>query len=245
MLSDELWSKLEKILLQHAIYHKPDLRLTVEGMLYRMRVGCPWRDLPSAFGIWNSVYKRFNAWSAAGKWLRIFKLLIEDPDFEWVFIDGTYAKAHQHSAGAPGGGKEAIGVSRAGRTSKIHLAVDAHGLPVEFEITGGQINDCTAAPELIEQLPAAAAIVADKGYDSERIREQIEARGTRPVIPRKRTSIKGNTDLDRGLYRYRHLVENAFARLKQYRAVAFRYDKLKRNYESTVAMACALLWLPM
>ncbi|PZP80698.1 MAG: IS5/IS1182 family transposase, partial [Ectopseudomonas oleovorans] len=56
---------------------------------------------------------------------------------------------------------------------------------------------------------------------------------------------KGNADLDRGLYRNRHLVENAFARLKHYRAVASRFDKLKRNYESVVAMACAFLWLPM
>jgi len=245
MLSDELWSKLEKILLQQTIYHKPDLRLTVEGMLYRMRVGCPWRDLPSAFGCWNSVYKRFNAWSVAGKWLKVFNTLIEDPDFDWAFIDGTYVKAHQHSTGAASDQPEAIGKSRAGHTSKIHLAVDAHGLPVAFEITGGDVNDCTAAPELIAQLPSAEVIVADKGYDSERIREQIEAQGARPVIPRKRNSIKGNGDLDKGLYRYRHLVENAFARLKHYRAVAFRYDKLKRNYESTVAMACGFLWLPM
>lgn len=95
--------------------------------------------------------------------------------------------------------------------------------------------------ELIAQLPSAEVIVADKGYDSERSRGQIEALGARPVIPRKRNSIRGNADLDRGLYRYRHLVENAFARLKHYRAVAFRYDKLKRNYESMVAMACGFL----
>lgn len=245
MLSDELWSKLEKILLQQAIYHKPDLRLTVEGMLYRMRVGCPWRDLPSAFGGWNSIYKRFNAWSAAGKLLRVFNALIDEPDLEWTFIDGTYVKAHQHSAGAASAQSEAIGKSRAGHTSKIHLAVDAHGLPVAFEITGGDINDCTAAPELIAQLPSAEVVVADKGYDSERIREQIKAQGARSVIPRRRNSVKSNADLDKGLYRYRHLVENAFARLKHYRAVAFRYDKLKRNYESMVAMACGFLWLPM
>jgi len=123
--------------------------------------------------------------------------------------------------------------------------VDAHGLPIEFEITGGQINDCTQAPALITKLPAAETIVADKGYDSERIREQIERPGAEAVIPSKRNSIKGNADLDRGLYRNRHLVENAFARLKHYRAVASRFDKLKRNYESVVVMACALLWLPM
>lgn len=114
-----------------------------------------------------------------------------------------------------------------------------------FEISGGDINDCTTAPELIAQLPSARVIVADKGYDSERIREQIEAQGARPVIPKKRNSIKGNGDLDEGLYRYWHLVENAFARLKHYRAVAFRYDKLTKNYESTVTMACGFLWLPM
>ena len=71
--------------------------------------------------------------------------------------------------------------------------------------------------------------MATKGYDSERIREQIETQGSRPGISRKRNSVRGNVDLDRGLYRHRHLVVNAFARLKHYRAVAFRYDKLKRN----------------
>lgn len=99
LLSNELWSKLEKILLQESIYNKRDLRMTVEGMLYRMRVSCPWRDLPKSFGCWNSIYKRFNAWSAGGKWLRYFKVLVDEPDLEWEFIDGSYVEAHQHSAG--------------------------------------------------------------------------------------------------------------------------------------------------
>ncbi|WP_249347991.1 IS5 family transposase, partial [Rhodococcus erythropolis] len=131
-------------------------------------------------------------------WLKVFQALIEEPDLEWAFIDGTYVKAHQHSSGAASDQSEAIGKSRAGNTSKIHLAVDAHGLPVAFEITGGNVNDCTSAPELIAQLPSAEAIVADKGHDSERIREQIEAQGARAVIPRKRNSLKGNGDLDGG-----------------------------------------------
>jgi len=80
---------------------------------------------------------------------------------------------------------------------------------------------------LVKQLPSAEVVVADKGYDSERIRELIEVLGARPVIPGKRNSIRGNADLNRGLYRYRHLVENAFSRLKHYRAVAFRHYKLK------------------
>lgn len=245
MLSDEFWSKLEKILLQESLYNKRSLRMTVEGILYRMRVGCPWRDLPEAFGCWNSIYKRFNAWSSSGKWLKVFKALVVEPDREWGFIDGSYVKAHQHSAGAASDEAEAIGKSRAGNTTKLHLAVDAYGLPLEFDVTGGEVADCSAAPELIAKLLDTEAIVADKGYDSERLREQIESQGSQAVIPRKRNSVKGNADLDWGLYRYRHLVENAFARLKQYRAVATRYDKLKRNYQSMVAIACSFLWLPM
>ena len=134
--------------------------------------------------------------------------------------------------------------SRAGNTAKLHLAVDSYGLLVEFEITGGEVNDCCAAPDLIAKLPDAKAIVADKGYDSEYIRKQIMKKRARTVIPRKRNSLKGIADIDWGLYQYRHLVENAIARLKQYRAIATRYDKLKRNYESMVAIACGYLGLP-
>lgn len=245
LLSDELWSKLREILLHLAVYDKRDLRLTVEGILYRMRTACPWRDLPEAFGAWNKVYKRFNAWSASDIWRKVFEALVVEPDMEWVFIDGTCIKAHQHSAGASSKADEAIGKSRAGNTSKIHMAVDAHGLPIEFEITGGQVNDCVQAPSLIAKLALAETIIADKGYDSEKLRKQIEEQGAMAVIPRKRNSIKGNADLDRGLYKNRHLVENVFARLKQYRAVATRFDKLRRNYDSVVALACAVLWLPM
>ncbi|GJL73324.1 MAG: hypothetical protein NMNS01_25230 [Nitrosomonas sp.] len=134
-------------------------------------------------------------------------VLVHDPDWEWEFIDGSYVKAHQHSAGASGQETQAIGKSRVGNTTKIHLAVEGYGLPVEFEVTGGEVNDCSVAPDLIARLPGVKAIVADKGCDSESIREQITKKGAQAVIPRKRNSLKGNADMDWGLYRYRHLVE--------------------------------------
>lgn len=161
-------------------------------MLYRMRVGCPWRDLPSKFGFWNSVYQQFNRWSLKNKLMKTFQSLINEPDLEWEFIDGSIVKAHQHSTGAASDKDEAIGKSVAGNTTKIHMAVEA----------------C-------------------------------------PVIPRKSNSKTGSDDMDWGLYKYRHLVENIFARLKHFRAIATRYDKLKRNYSSMVALACGYLWLPM
>jgi transposase len=177
--------------------------------------------------------------------MKIFKALVMNPDTEWEFVDGSIVKAHQHSSGAAGGEDEGIGKSRGGNSTKIHMAVDSFGLPIEFEITGGEVHDCKTAPKLIAKLPNADYVIADKGYDSETLRKQIEEKGSIPMIPRKENSIVGNEDMDWCLYKYRHLVENIFARLKHFRAIATRYDKLKRNYSSMVALACGFIWLPM
>ena len=245
MLNDELWSKLREIMLQHRIYDKSNLRMIVEAMLYRMRVGCPWRDLPADFGCWNSIYQQFNRWSSKNKLMQIFNDLIQQPDLEWEFIDGSIVKAHQHSAGLPNKEEQAIGKSVAGNTTKIHMAVDACGFPIAFQLTGGEVHDAKVAPEFIKNLPVADYTIADRGYDSEEIREQIKQKSSIPVLPRKKNSKIGNGDIDWGLYKYRHLVENIFARLKQFRSIATRYDKLKRNYASMLAMACSYIWLPM
>ena len=245
MLTDERWSKLRTIMRQHGIYDKSNHRMIVEGILYRMRVGCPWRDLPPIFGFWNSIYQQFNRWSAKEKLINIFKSLVNEPDLEWEFVDASIVKAHQHSAGAASDENQAIGKSVAGNTTKIHMAVDAYGLPIQFEITGGEVHDCKFAPEFIAGLPSAEYTIADKGYDSEDLRELIRKKSSIPMIPRKSNSIKGNNDMDWGLYKYRHLVENVFARLKHFRSIATRYDKLARNYSSMLALACGYLWLPM
>ena len=101
------------------------------------------------------------------------------------------------------------------------------------------------ANELIELLPQSDFVIADKGYDSEAIRNKIRERNSIPIIPRKLNSKVGNGDIDWCLYKYRHLVENAFARLKHFRAIATRYDKLKIQFESALALACAMIWLQM
>lgn len=244
MLTDELWSKLSLIMLDNGIYDKRSLRLTVEGILYRLRVGCPWRDLPREyFGDWNKIYKRFNEWSRKKKLINIFKTLAKDPDMEWKFIDGSIVKAHQHSTGARKGEDRAIGKSVAGNTSKIHMVTDSNGNPIDFEITEGQIHDIQMATELVERTPQSDYTVADKGYDGEYLRWVIRECKSIPVIPKKKNSISENKKYDEDIYRLRHLVENLFARLKHFRGIATRFDKLKRNYESTLAMACAYLWL--
>ncbi|HGB3473279.1 TPA: IS5 family transposase [Salmonella enterica subsp. diarizonae serovar 61:l,v:z35] len=246
MLTDEYWSTLSRLLLNTGrVYNKPEHRMTLEGILYRMRVGCPWRDIPRVFGDWNTIYRRFNLWSKKGVLLQVFTALKQSPDFEWEFIDSSIVRAHQHATGASTHENESIGKSCGGNSTKIHLAVDSYGLPMDFLLTGGEVHDSKVAPELIARLPDAAVVVADKGYDSEAIRELVRKKNGQPVIPRKSNSKTGNADIDWCLYKYRHLVENAFARLKHYRAIATRYDKLARNYASTLALACCMMWLPM
>lgn len=130
MLTDELWSKLKAILLENRVYNKLEHRQTMEGILYRLRVGCPWRDLPEYFGLWNTIYRRFLLWSKKGILMRLFKALSADSDVEWEFIDGSYVKAHQHSTGAASKQEQAIALSCGRNTSKIHLAVDSYGLSI-------------------------------------------------------------------------------------------------------------------
>ena len=245
LLTDAYWSKLQIILQQFSIYIKLNTRTFIEAVLYRIRTGIPWRDLPPDFGKWNSTYKRFNQWSIKGIWHCIFKQLVDDPDFEFIFTDASYIKAHQHSMGAASNHSEAIGVSVGGNTTKIHMLVDAMGLPIQFIVTGGNIAEVTQAAELILSVKPAQYTVADRGYDKEQLREDIKNHGSESVIPRKKNSLKGNDDIDFAIYKDRHLVENVFARLKHFRGFSSRYDKLERNFTSVVSILCAFLWLPM
>jgi putative transposase len=85
--------------------HGEDNRLFIDAVLWIARAGAPWRDLPPQFGNWNSVFQRFRRWGKRGVWERIFNALLENPDFEYLIIDSTIVRAHQHAAGAKGGVK--------------------------------------------------------------------------------------------------------------------------------------------
>lgn len=186
MLTDSTWEKLNQILKESGrVYNKYEHRDTLEGILYRIRTGVQWRDLPSDFGIWNTVYRRFNLCSKKGILKKLFQSLAAESDSQWLFIDGSIVKAHQDSTGATSDDDEAIGKSRGGNSTKIHLAVDSGGLPVYFEISGGQVNDIVHAKNLISASPKAEYVIADKGYSSDKLREFIEDGDSKSHIPRR------------------------------------------------------------
>ncbi|CDH03894.1 transposase (fragment) [Xenorhabdus bovienii str. feltiae Moldova] len=155
------------------VYHKEEHYLTFEGILYRMRTGCPWRDVPTEFGKWNTIFKRFNDGSKKAIFNLLFKLLSENTDTEWLFIDGSIVRAHQHSSGAASVEDEAMGKSRGGLSTKIHLAVDSYGLPVHFELSGGQTHDIVHAESWVTHSPSSDFVIADKGYDSSTFRRAV------------------------------------------------------------------------
>ena len=102
-------------------------QLFVESIIWKFRTGVPWRDMPERFGAWKNLHKRFSRWAKKQVWGSLFKTLADDPDNEYAMIDATIVRAHQHSAGArkEKGVNQAIGRSRGGLTTKIHMVVDA------------------------------------------------------------------------------------------------------------------------
>jgi transposase len=122
--------------------------------------------------------------------------------------------------------------------------VGSHPLrPVHFRLSPGNIHDCTEAIPLLEGAPGQGEhTVADKGYDSDELREHIVEQGSKPVIPYKANRTNPGR-LNRKIYRLRHKIENVFCSLKRFRSIATRYDKLARNFAGMVALGCVFLWL--
>jgi transposase len=126
-------------------------------------------------------------------------------------------------------------------STKIHAAVEALGNPLRLRLSEGQAADIRQGPELIQGL-AAQAVVGDKSYDADEFVRTIEAQGAQAVIPPRKHRTE-QRDYDRHLYKDRNLVERFFNRIKQFRRLATRYDKLAQNFLSMLHLVCAYIWL--
>lgn len=122
----------------------------------------------------------------------------------------------------------------------MHLAVDAHGMPVRALITQGTTADCTQAVALIDGF-TAESLLADRGYDTDAILDQAQSQGMMPVIPPKKNR-RERREYDKELYKARHLVENAFLHLKRWRGIATRYAKNTASFLAAVHIRCIFLW---
>ena len=245
VLDDEAWRQLEPILLgllsRRGALPRLELREYIEAVLYLARTGVPWRDLPPCFGAWDAAYQRFRRWQKAGTWEKVWRALQAPAaaSAQRVFVDNTVVRAHQHAAGGRADDR-ALGRSRGGFGTKVHIAACDERTALGVVLTGGQAGDAPAFAAVMCDLPdetVAEVVVADRAYDSDAIRADLAGAGLGAVIPSRRNRV-GPIPHDAGAYRGREKSERLNSRVKRMRRVATRYEKLGSVFLAMVHVSC-------
>ena len=207
--------------------------VVVNAILHVVENGCKWRALPERFGKWSTIYARFRRWSQNGVLERLFAALqkqeVNGEEVVCFGLDSTSVKVHPDGTGArKASGPQSLGKSRGGWNTKIHMvsASDRHAMI--FRLSGGQAHDGPEGRTLLESWgnPVANAPLAmDRAYEGDETRGLVKALGMTPVVPPK-ANRKVKWDYDKDLYKLRNEVERLFRRLKGYRRLYTRFDKL-------------------
>jgi transposase len=250
-VTDEEWAIIGPLLpLERGRWSRPaqDNRRYFEGMLWIARSGSQWRHLPDEYGKWNSVFRRFRRWVEIGVFDALIETLVElvKRDRSADMVDTTIIRAHHCAAGKKGGlqDQEALGRSRGGFSTKIHARCDGKGRPLGFTITPGQAHDIKGFTTLLRMIgDKIDALLADKGYDADVVRQALSEMEVEAIIPSK-SNHKQPIAFDREAYKRRNLIERMFNKLKNWRRVATRYDKTASSFLAFIMMASAKLWMP-
>ena len=222
----------------------------LNAFLYVAEHGCKWRGLPERFGKWQTVYRRVRRWSRKGVLDEILQALhdagVIRVSMEVVSLDSTMVKVHPDGTGAlKASGPQGIGKSRGGWTTKIHVIAVDDKTALAFKISPGQDHDAPVGRGLIRGLadgPEADRsgrrfLVMDRAYEGDETRELAVETGFTPVVPPKKKNRKHKWEYDKEVYKRRNEIERLFRRLKGYRRVFTRYDKLDVMYTGFITLA--------
>lgn len=219
-----------------------DDRLVLSGIIYVLRTGVPWRDVPGYFGAWGTLYTRFRRWCAVGLFAKMLKVLSGRACGMLRHLDCSHVKLHQHGTNPAGGqAAQAMGRTKGGLNTKLAAVVDQHGRAVAVCLAAGPRHDLLAAKPVLASA-RHRRIVADKGFDADGFRQRLRAQHTHCCIPPKRRR-RHPARFHRGYYRHRHQVENFFGRIKALRRISTRYEKLAATFLALVQLAAVLDWL--
>ena len=204
----------------------------VNAILYVAEHGCKWRGLPKRFGNWHTIYTRMNRWTKAGVLDRMFEELqraqVVRIRIEAVSLDSTSIKVHPDGTGALKKRPQSIGKSRGGWNTKIHMVAADARTAVTFCLSPGQAHDAPEGRRLLSSLGPASRpvhLLMDRAYEGNETRQLALDLGFIPVVPPMKTRIEP-WDYDREMYKRRNEVERLFRRLKGYRRIFSRFEKL-------------------
>jgi transposase len=217
------------------------LETVLHHILFVLSEGCGWRAIHSDEASWNSVYQYWRRWCHDGVWKQLLNQWSPELVGELRFVDSTYIKIHQDGSN-PAGGQDGqdMGKSKGGLNTKIHAVVDEDGRPAALILGPGNEADVSKAEEIVNGLEGGfTTLVGDKGYDSDPLRFWLSEQGVASCIP-PRSNRVNPVEYSKKAYKKRHLVENFFERIKRYRRVATRYDKLSETFLGFVCLAAAL-----
>ena len=205
----------------------------LNAILYVAEHGCKWRGLPPRFGNWHTIYMRMNRWSKSGVLDRVFEKLqrqrIVRLKLEAVSLDSTIVKVHPDGTGAlKKNGPQSIGRSRGGWTTKLHMVAADARTAVTFSLSPGQRHDAPEGRKLLRRLGrqrAGPALVMDRAYEGDTTRQLALDLGFTPVVPPLKTR-RNPWVYDREIYKRRNEIERLFRRLKGFRRIFSRFEKL-------------------
>ncbi|MCE7007119.1 IS5 family transposase [Kibdelosporangium philippinense] len=256
IVSDELWARVEPLLpvVVPRRRDRPgrprlDDRKALCGILFVLYTGIPWEFLPQelGFGSGMTCWRRLRDWNEAGVWQRLHESLLAELnaagqlDWSRAVIDGSHVRAMK---GGPKTGPSPVDRARTG--SKHHLITEGHGIPLQVSLTGGNRNDVTQLMPLIQALPPVRGrrgrprrrpdtVFADRAYDHDKYRKQVQALDITPIIARRGTA-HGS-----GLGKYRWVVEQTFALLHWFRRLRIRWEIRDDIHEAFLRLGCAVI----